>query len=513
MATGVAQCPFAFTNTGYALPTGQWDITSADFNADGHIDLATANSNTNCISVLYNNNNGTFTTITTFSASGLSPFRIKVADFNGDGKPDLAVLNNPSNANTLSVMLNNGSGSFTTTNNYTVNAGTRALFLADFNSDNNIDIATTSTTGIQVLLGTGAGSFSTSVQNMLSNIAYPDMDGGDFNSDGKMDLAIADGYNNVYILLGSGAATFTSMTTVATPTANYRVRCADFNSDGKLDIGISCLQMSSGLLIYLGTGSGGFTNSGFILGQANDIAAGDFDGDGKQEIVDGQSYGTVVYFCSYTATPFVVTNHWNTYGGFPTAIVVNDFNHDNFPDIATTGNLISGNLTVYLNTYSAVPHVSISPSASLICTGESVILTAMGANTYSWSTQDTASSISVSPSVTTSYTVNGTTNNCLGTAKFTINVQSCNGIPDVTRNLEEISLYPNPASGDLHINSITAFHNRVVLLNIVGQKVIEVTCPLQKETSVDVSGLMPGIYFAEIFNGSMHLAQKKLMIH
>ncbi len=58
--------------------------------------------------------------------------------------------------------------------------------------------------------------------------------------------------------------------------------------------------------------------------------------------------------------------------------------------------------------------------------GESVTLTASGANSYSWNTGQTTSSITVSPTNTTTYMVSGTSNNCEDTDNVTVYVQSNN---------------------------------------------------------------------------------------
>ena len=58
-----------------------------------------------------------------------------------------------------------------------------------------------------------------------------------------------------------------------------------------------------------------------------------------------------------------------------------------------------------------------------ICLGESVTLSVTGANTYLWSTGDTGSIFTVSPTNTTSYSVTGThSGGCTGSAIATINV-------------------------------------------------------------------------------------------
>ena len=74
-------------------------IASSDFNADGRPDLAIANQNDNSVSVLLQNTDHTFTAkldLTTGKnpATGTGPTGIVAsADFNRDGHPDLAVTN------------------------------------------------------------------------------------------------------------------------------------------------------------------------------------------------------------------------------------------------------------------------------------------------------------------------------------------------------------------------------------------------------------------------------------
>lgn len=58
----------------------------------------------------------------------------------------------------------------------------------------------------------------------------------------------------------------------------------------------------------------------------------------------------------------------------------------------------------------AVPNVN--SNSSIICAGASATLMATGAASYSWSSGQTTSSIVVSPSSTSAYTVTGTTNGC-----------------------------------------------------------------------------------------------------
>jgi hypothetical protein len=71
---------------------GPRSVATADFNMDGHLDLATANFDSDDITVLLGNGSGGFTPAPDSplaSSDGSEP--AAVGDFNGDGRPDLAV--------------------------------------------------------------------------------------------------------------------------------------------------------------------------------------------------------------------------------------------------------------------------------------------------------------------------------------------------------------------------------------------------------------------------------------
>lgn len=84
-------------------------------------------------------------------------------------------------------------------------------------------------------------------------------------------------------------------------------------------------------------------------------------------------------------------------------------------------------------TNSAVVQVSVTPnptvsinsgSAIAICNTQTITLTGGGATTYTWNTGATSSNISISPSVTTTYSVIGSTNGCTNTSISTVTVNS-----------------------------------------------------------------------------------------
>lgn len=70
------------------------------------------------------------------------------------------------------------------------------------------------------------------------------------------------------------------------------------------------------------------------------------------------------------------------------------------------------------------PNPTVAVSNQTICSGQTAILTATGATTYSWNTGPTTNTISVTPTSLTIYTVVGTTNACTNTKTVSVTVSS-----------------------------------------------------------------------------------------
>ncbi len=141
-------------------------------------------------------------------------------------------------------------------------------------------------------------------------------------------------------------------------------------------------------------------------------------------------------------TNFVVGNINMSYGGVYTFSAYTTFPGDANPN----NDYMVGSITVN-------PLVNIvSPSA--ICLGNSGILTANGATTYTWNTGSNSNSIVVSPTTTTTYSVIGTnTNGCSSIAIRTLTVQ------DPTISTIGANGCGNPAFGTL---TATAFSPALV---------------------------------------------------
>ncbi|MDI1354942.1 MAG: T9SS type A sorting domain-containing protein, partial [bacterium] len=117
------------------------------------------------------------------------------------------------------------------------------------------------------------------------------------------------------------------------------------------------------------------------------------------------------------------TYTWNT-GLTTTTIAVSPTITTSYSVTGTLASTGCSNTAVQNLSVNALPVLSITASSSVICVGRTTTLTVTGAGTYSWSNGLTVSTITVSPSVNTSYTVNGTasTSGCSNTAVQSISV-------------------------------------------------------------------------------------------
>ncbi|GAA3827486.1 FG-GAP and VCBS repeat-containing protein [Streptomyces phyllanthi] len=259
-----------------------------------------------------------------------------IADFNGDGYADL-VINAPyatvagtANAGYVSVVYGSSAG-------------------ADTAHPQNLSLATS--------LIPGEASAS---HNFGMATAARDLDG-----DGYSDLVVG-GYNkeSSAILWGS-AAGLSKATTLAG--AVYDVVGGDFNGDGKGDLAV---KSSEGLQIRLGP----FSRSGVPADTSTlpvderqetwDIAAGDMNGDGKDDLVTTHGFEERSYKSRWwPGTSTGVSSTYKTTGYYTVGGVIADVDQDGYGDyVSREVEAVSETMSYEAGTVRVVYGSSLGPS-------------------------------------------------------------------------------------------------------------------------------------------------------
>ena len=130
--------------------------TAADFDGDCKLDLAVANYGDGTVSILRGNGDGTFQPRVDYPIDLYGPWNITTADLNADGHLDLVVnTRHVYSGTTTSVLLGNGDGNFGSSMNYDYEASPatiEGLAVADFNRDGRLDVSLSQFAAISLLL-------------------------------------------------------------------------------------------------------------------------------------------------------------------------------------------------------------------------------------------------------------------------------------------------------------------------------------------------------------------------
>ncbi|MDZ4663764.1 MAG: T9SS type A sorting domain-containing protein [Bacteroidota bacterium] len=144
-------------------------------------------------------------------------------------------------------------------------------------------------------------------------------------------------------------------------------------------------------------------------------------------------------------------------------------------------------------TVNQLPNITATSTNSIICDGEAAVITAGGASSYVWNASATSQSITVTPTVTTLYTVTGTDiNGCVNTATYNLIVSWCAAINQLNPTNTDFSIYPNPSEGVFFIKTSLTQELEVVIFNHLGQ-VIQKT-KLNSGSHIDLTKEANGIY-------------------
>jgi hypothetical protein len=286
----VRDIPLPNVKDGTGNPVAQlaFAVAVGDFNHDGTLDLAvTGNAlvsgiSTGFVNILLGRGDGTFKVGSTTAISSSGPENVAVADLNADGNLDVVTAN--VNNNTVSVLLGNGDGTLKAPIDTALPGAPTGLAVGDFNNDQIPDLvlAIGSSNTVDVLLGNGNGTFQAG-QSFGVGVFPWTVAVGDFNGDGKLDIvtgnagSLTGGNGNVSLLLGNGHGSFQPAVNFAVPGSGHAaVVVADFNGDGRPDVAVANAGSSNVSVLIndaMWAGTTGATSAPAMIAPATGSAA------------------------------------------------------------------------------------------------------------------------------------------------------------------------------------------------------------------------------------------------
>ena len=292
--------------------TSTWPtaVTAADLNADGRPDLAVSEFTTGMVHVFLGTT-APGAAVPTFAPradffGGPSPWAISAGDLNGDHRLDLVVAN--LHASTVSVLINaalpqSAAPSFLPLQSFASGSWPEDVKVGDFNGDNQVDLAVADRTDhtVSVLVNTTAPWDTTAgfaARQVFGAGSCPTaLAAGDFNGVGRLGLAVANncGHNvsvllnpaplenmmavlpvldhSLYEMIMEPPSTFIIFATAS-------IMAGDFNGDGRPDLLASIIATdylagtTTGMLeIFLNTTSAGDLKPSFAESQVVNLGS------------------------------------------------------------------------------------------------------------------------------------------------------------------------------------------------------------------------------------------------
>jgi len=209
--------------------------------------------------------------------------------------------------------------------------------------------------------------------------------------------------------------------------------------------------------------------------------------------------GQPAVLAASSADTYSWSNNWN---GQVNSVFPNTSTIYSLTVSATSNNIsCASNPVSFTVQVSSTPTISAQISAQSVCKLQTFIMSASGANSYSWSTGATTASVSLNEAVPGVYTyfVTGTsTAGCLSNkVNLGITVNSCTGIDEYEN--EVFTVYPNPGQGIYNFVTTSSLPYRIQVLDITGRILIDQELHTSNYT-LNLQAFANGIYYFNVIS-------------
>lgn len=454
----------------------------ADVNNDGSLDLFIIGTDENfdLIAKLYlNDGAGNFTELLNTPFQGLLYPSIAIGDIDGDGLKEILISGMDFNEDVfVDLYKNNGNNNFAVVNDIPFPSLYGNVAMIDLNGDGYLDVIVNGMDSdggpiSEIFINDGQGNF-TGLETDVAAVVFGAMDFADVNGDGNVDLLIVGtnlaNYTDVtYIYHNDGNGNFTLAEEVSqafVPTTNGDAVFVDINGDGFVDVFTSGMVpgMAAEAIVYINDGNGFFTK----IEQDLNISEGlyvtldfaDIDGDGMMDLLTSGDLDFIPFTNLYrnrTKAFNVIGEVWDSHG------VIKDVEVFLGGRISVTDN---DGLFSFKGTFEGTYTLTIDMEG------------------YEPYTQEVV--------VDESDAVDGV----IYIGEIVL-VSITTVIPNFAEN---VTVYPNPFDSQMSISNAHLI-DRVVITNMVGQRVAEIT--LKGESAIATDHLSQGVYVITLhgFNG------------
>ena len=286
------------------MGNGTYEVDIADFNGDGLPDIIATNKEQGRVKIRWGHNGWTGSSV--WATDG-GPFLVATGDFNNDGLDDFASGNNdPILDDSITVRLRLPGGGFSSLYNHNAyRLGDVAFNDCDNDGDLDMFFSTVDRNHpeedeavVRVLLNRGDGVFSSAktidMNSQGDGLALGKIAFGNINEDVWNDMIVTRNDQKLVLVLGTFDCNFQDPIFADVEGDPSSLEIMDMNWDGHLDI-IVGYQYQELIEIYLGQGNGtliGPYEPELTLDwRVNDIGVGDFNIDGRKDIVYADESG------------------------------------------------------------------------------------------------------------------------------------------------------------------------------------------------------------------------------
>lgn len=259
-------------------------VAAHHIDADPHLDLVATCFNSNTVSVRWGRGDGSFDATEIHTGGATEPHGVACADLDRDGFTDLAIANG--RAETALVLYGDGSRGFPRRTVVPMGFGAFSILAEDLDGDGWPDLVTANAKAndLTVALADGAGAFEETVHYPLGS--HPSiLEAGDLDGDGVLDVVAAvSAKGEIVVLRGTGDGRLEPTFPAGHLGTCTSVEIEDFDGDGLLDL---FAVVGGGVSLLRGQGDLTFQRIGSNpVGEAPTHSVfADLDGDGAGELI------------------------------------------------------------------------------------------------------------------------------------------------------------------------------------------------------------------------------------